>query len=82
MLWRVPQPDGALLVRFWGVRGSISASGPDFVAFGGHTPCVEIRCGERLFVVDAGSGITALGADLGESAPEEIDILLSHLHRY
>lgn len=48
--------------------------------FGGHTPCVEIRCGERLFVIDAGTGISALGADLGASAPKEIDILLSHLH--
>jgi len=71
---------GALQVRFWGVRGSIPASGPAFSEFGGHTPCVEIRCGGRLFVVDAGSGIAALGAELGESAPEEVDVLLSHLH--
>jgi phosphoribosyl 1,2-cyclic phosphodiesterase len=80
MLWRIPQNDGALQVRFWGVRGSISASGPRFVAFGGHTPCVEIRCGERLFVVDAGSGIAALGAELGEAVPDEVAVLLSHLH--
>ena len=36
-------------VRFWGTRGSTCASGPQFVEFGGHTPCVEVRCGERLF---------------------------------
>ena len=46
----------ALRVQFWGVRGSDCASGPGFVEFGGHTPCVEVRCGERLFVVDAGTG--------------------------
>jgi phosphoribosyl 1,2-cyclic phosphodiesterase len=69
-----------LQVRFWGVRGSTCASGPQFVEFGGHTPCIEIRCGERLFVVDAGTGLSALGAHLGASAPKEIDILLSHLH--
>lgn len=48
--------------------------------FGGHTPCVEVRCGKRLFVVDAGTGLSALGAELGQTAPEEIDLLLSHLH--
>jgi phosphoribosyl 1,2-cyclic phosphodiesterase len=71
---------GALQVRFWGTRGSTCASGPQFVEFGGHTPCVEIRCGQRLFIVDAGTGISALGQEIGASAPAEIDILLSHLH--
>ena len=51
----------ALQVRFWGIRGSTCASGPQFVEFGGHTPCVEIRCGQRLFMVDAGTGIRPLG---------------------
>nr|WP_198411786.1 MBL fold metallo-hydrolase [Microvirga flavescens] len=75
-----PSATGLLQVRFWGIRGSTAASGPRFVEFGGHTPCVEIRCGERLFVVDAGTGIAALGHALGKAAPKEIDILLSHLH--
>ena len=48
--------------------------------FGGHTPSVEVRCGERLFILDAGTGIAALGANLGVHAPAEIDILLSHIH--
>jgi phosphoribosyl 1,2-cyclic phosphodiesterase len=77
---QVPRSNDALTVRFWGVRGSTCASGPEFVEFGGHTPCVEIRCGERLFVVDAGTGILPLGGALGAAAPREIDILLSHLH--
>jgi phosphoribosyl 1,2-cyclic phosphodiesterase len=80
MAWRVPTSDEALTVRFWGVRGSTCASGAEFVAFGGHTPCVEVRCGSRLFVVDAGTGIAALGATLGTSLPAEIDILFSHFH--
>jgi phosphoribosyl 1,2-cyclic phosphodiesterase len=80
MLWRVPKPDDALQVRFWGVRGSIATSGPRFVEFGGHTPCVEVRCGQRLFVIDAGTGLTALGAALGAETPPEVDILFSHLH--
>jgi phosphoribosyl 1,2-cyclic phosphodiesterase len=79
MKWRNAGPD-ALQVRFWGTRGSTCASGPQFVEFGGHTPCVEIRCGERLFIVDAGTGIAAFGSEIGNAAPQEIDILLSHLH--
>lgn len=69
-----------LYVKFWGVRGSMASSGARFEEFGGHTPCVEIRCGDRLVVVDAGSGLAALGIPLAEAAPADIDIVLSHLH--
>jgi phosphoribosyl 1,2-cyclic phosphodiesterase len=74
------EPSDQIQIKFWGVRGSTCASGPQFVEFGGHTPCVEIRCGERLFIIDAGTGLAALGTELGASAPKEVDILLSHLH--
>lgn len=77
---RVPNSTDTLQITFWGVRGSVSASGPRFEEFGGHTPCVEIRCGDRLFVIDAGTGLAALGSALGHDAPVEIDLLLSHLH--
>lgn len=80
MPWRSAPCDDALQVRFWGVRGSMSTSGPDYAEFGGHTACVEIRCGSRLFVIDAGSGLSALGQHLGASAPAQVDLLLSHLH--
>jgi phosphoribosyl 1,2-cyclic phosphodiesterase len=70
-----------LFVRFWGVRGSLPVAGPQYQEFGGNTPCVEVRCGERLFIIDAGTGIVQLGAELAASGPPpEIDILLSHLH--
>ena len=74
-----PGPD-SLYVRFWGVRGSIGISGARFDEYGGNTPCVEVRCGERLFVIDAGSGITGLGVELAVAGPQVIDIVLSHLH--
>ena len=73
-------PTDGLFVKFWGVRGSVSVSGARYDEFGGNTPCVEVRCGGRLFVVDAGTGLGALGASLGTAAPAQIDILLSHLH--
>jgi phosphoribosyl 1,2-cyclic phosphodiesterase len=70
----------SLSVRFWGVRGSVPAAGSRFEHFGGNTPCVEVRCGQRLFVVDAGTGIIPLGQELALSGPADIDIVLSHLH--
>jgi phosphoribosyl 1,2-cyclic phosphodiesterase len=80
MLWKVPAQENALRIRFWGVRGSVCASGPQFAEFGGHTPCVEIRCGSRLVVVDAGTGLAPLGAQLIREPQAEIDIFFSHLH--
>lgn len=41
---------------------------------------MEIRCGTRLFVVDAGSGLNACGLHHREALPKEIDLLFSHLH--
>lgn len=75
-----PATADALRVRFWGVRGSSPVTGADYLRHGGNTPCVEVRAGKRLVVIDGGSGLGAFGAALGEDAPERIDILLSHLH--
>ncbi len=30
-------------LRFWGVRGSIPAPGPETIRYGGNTACVELR---------------------------------------
>ncbi len=79
-----PQPDDGLSLRFWGVRGSTPVSGPEYAEFGGSTPCMEIRCGERLFLLDAGSGLGACGRHyrdgLMHALPQSIDLLFSHLH--
>lgn len=72
--------EDGLSLRFWGVRGSTPVSGPDYAEFGGNTPCMEVRCGARLFVVDAGSGLNACGLHHREALPKEIDLLFSHLH--
>ena len=72
--------ESALGIRFWGVRGSYPVPGPSTVLFGGNTPCVEIRVGQRLFIVDAGTGIVPLGRTLCGAMPSRIDILFSHLH--
>jgi phosphoribosyl 1,2-cyclic phosphodiesterase len=67
-------------VRAWGVRGSIPTPGSKTAAFGGNTPCVQVTGddGSEL-ILDAGSGIRALGADLAGRC-KRVHILLTHLH--
>jgi ribonuclease BN (tRNA processing enzyme) len=65
----------------WGCRGSVASPGPDTVRYGGNTPCVEVRLDDgTVIVLDAGTGIRALGAKLAADPPARIDLLLSHLH--
>jgi len=67
--------------RFWGVRGSYPAPYPTHMAFGGNTPCVEVRLGDSLVVFDAGTGIIALGNELmNQDRIREIHIVLTHYH--
>lgn len=68
-------------VRFWGTRGSIPAPGPATVRYGGNCACVEIRTAAgELFILDAGTGIRALGISLVAEQPIEAHVLLSHTH--
>ena len=72
-----------LLVRFWGARGSIPSPLPTHMRYGGNTSCVEVRYGEQLLILDAGSGIRLLGQELMERASgKELQgtLLLSHAH--
>src|SRR5262249_4236095 len=48
--------DGGMMLRFWGVRGSLPTPGAATVRYGGNTICVELRCGPHLLILDAGSG--------------------------
>lgn len=68
------------LARFWGVRGSIAAPGPATTRYGGNTSSVEVRCGARLLLLDAGTGVRCLGNRLLAEAPLDADILLTHTH--
>lgn len=71
-----------MTVRFWGVRGSICAPGKKFSKMGGNTSCVEVRCGNTIIIIDAGTGIRLFGDDLLKktSEPQNIHILISHTH--
>jgi phosphoribosyl 1,2-cyclic phosphodiesterase len=67
-------------VTLFGTRGSLAAPGPETTRYGGNTPCVEVRADDgAVLVLDAGTGIRHLGAQIPSSIPR-IDILLTHLH--
>jgi phosphoribosyl 1,2-cyclic phosphodiesterase len=66
-------------VRFWGVRGSIACSGPRTARYGGNTSSIEVRCGARMLLFDAGTGLRYLGNSLA-STPIEADLFLTHTH--
>jgi phosphoribosyl 1,2-cyclic phosphodiesterase len=74
-----------LSVRFWGSRGSIPCPGPDTVIFGGNTTCLEIRAGQRLIIVDLGTGIRPLGDwlmanDFKKNGHIDADVFVTHTH--
>jgi phosphoribosyl 1,2-cyclic phosphodiesterase len=71
---------GEFQVRFWGVRGSIAAPGPATARYGGNTSSLEVRCGERLLLLDAGTGMRELGIGLVKEAPINADLYFTHTH--
>jgi phosphoribosyl 1,2-cyclic phosphodiesterase len=73
----------AMVVRFWGVRGSLPAPARENMRYGGNTSCVEVRSGSQLLILDGGSGIRLLGEELLSTwDSERIDatLLFSHAH--
>ena len=75
-----------LIIRFWGVRGSYPVPGLRTLRYGGNTACVEIQAGIHTIILDAGTGIINLGADLLRRSREDGDkpvsatIFFSHMH--
>jgi ribonuclease BN (tRNA processing enzyme) len=73
----------SLTVTFYGTRGSIPSPGPGTARYGGNTPCLLIASSDGELVLDAGTGIRALGKALAARAPGGgfgVDILLTHTH--
>ena len=73
-----------LSVCFWGVRGSIPCPGHTTVEYGGNTSCLEIRAGDRLIIVDLGTGVRALGDHIIENDTKDgvldMDVFITHTH--
>lgn len=80
----MPTPSAsAARLKFWGVRGSIPVPGSSTIRYGGNTTCVELRADGEIIVLDAGTGIRALGVALEEefgSQPININLLITHVH--
>ncbi len=73
----------AYTVTFWGTRGSIPTPGAHTARYGGNTPCVAVESARgELLILDAGTGIRALGLKLVEAQNGAVnaEILLSHAH--
>jgi phosphoribosyl 1,2-cyclic phosphodiesterase len=72
--------DNAFSVEFWGVRGSVAVPGPKTVRYGGNTSCLEVRCGEKLLIFDAGTGIRDLGLKLVGAGAVDTNLYITHTH--
>ncbi len=68
-------------IKCWGSRGSVSVSGKQYVKYGGETTCIEItaKSGETI-IIDAGTGIRALGNSFIERDITSYYLLFTHVH--
>jgi len=71
-------------IKFWGVRGSTPTPEIQNLAYGGNTPCIEVRSDQNdLLILDGGSGLRRLGQSLIDEFKDEtlsISMLLTHFH--
>lgn len=67
-------------VKFWGVRGSTPTPGRETLRYGGETTTLEIRAGDRLIVIDCGSGARLFGRELMLGKTRSFDLLFTHTH--
>jgi phosphoribosyl 1,2-cyclic phosphodiesterase len=67
--------------RIWGCRGSLATPGRETLRYGGNTSCVQVELDDGTFVIlDAGTGIRALGLELADNGGGPIHVCLTHLH--
>ncbi len=74
-----------MLIKFWGVRGSIPVPGHKTVNYGGNTTCIEIITSDnQRIILDAGTGIRELGHELSKEdfgkGKGKATLLFSHSH--
>lgn len=71
-------------IKFFGVRGSISVFGEEYLEFGGNTTCVLLEGPNRSVILDAGTGIRELGKEMAKDPHLGIDreciLAFSHFH--
>lgn len=67
-------------LTIWGARGSIPAPAAANARFGSDTSCIEVRCGDHVLVLDAGTGVVGCGRRLCLEDVQDLDILFTHCH--
>lgn len=77
----MPPGTATITITFRGVRGSHPMPGPTTLRYGGNTTCQEIHAGDRLIILDAGTGIISLGDDLlQQGGAHNMAMFFSHNH--
>ncbi len=70
-----------MIIRCWGSRGSVAVSGREYIKYGGDTTCIEVVSSSgELIIIDAGTGLRALGNRLIRGKNRKINLLLTHAH--
>jgi phosphoribosyl 1,2-cyclic phosphodiesterase len=73
-------------IEFWGVRGSIPTSGPEYLSYGGNTSCIQLKIPDdnNYYIFDAGTGVRKLGdkiiKELLSGKKTSIYFFISHTH--
>ncbi|MFH0918982.1 MAG: MBL fold metallo-hydrolase [Fibrobacterota bacterium] len=69
-------------ITCWGCRGSLPTPGHSTVKYGGNTTCFQIDGKDgTLIIIDAGTGLRALGNHLIKEDPRKnITMLVTHAH--
>ena len=63
-------------ITLHGCRGSIAVSSKEFIKYGGHTSCYELRAGNTQIILDTGTGFQ----NVNFQKDSQKIILFSHLH--
>ncbi len=75
--------DDTINLTFWGVRGTLPATGENTLRYGGNTSCVTLEFPQQqMFIFDGGSGIKKLGEKLMKDKRGRVNakLFISHPH--
>ena len=71
----------SMMVKFWGVRGSIACPSQQHLKYGGNTSCVEVMIDDQpAAILDCGTGVHGLGAEFLRRELKHATVLMSHTH--
>lgn len=66
-------------IKFWGVRGSHPICGKKFLNYGGNSTCLSVEVEDKLFIIDAGTGIINCDNE-NNNKYDEFNLLFTHMH--